>query len=45
MSLKGGGTRMLGVDHQHEERRTAESGTDPDVFGSQQGVSIGCSSF
>ena len=22
---------MLGVDHQHEKRRAAESGTDPDV--------------
>ena len=29
---------MLGIDHQHEERRAAESGTDPDVFGGQRGV-------
>jgi len=32
MSLKGMGDRMLGIDHQHEERRTAEPGAGPGVF-------------
>src|SRR5438477_3509071 len=40
MSLKGIGTGMLGIDHQHGRYRSGEPGADPGVFGGERGDSI-----